>query len=117
MSQERRERREQEREAQKSFETLAKDIRTEMDDCQDEEFKNAVLNALSVLDTTEHANNVVAAQLILGCIAGVKRGDMLTSRLMLFISGAIVNETICHATLTAITGGIQMRPVTSPPPV
>jgi len=117
MSEQRRERREQERANQKPFEALAKEIRASMEDRPDQdEFKVALLTALEVLERDEHPNNLVAAQLLMGCVQAEKRGDALTGRLMMYVAGAVVNETICHATINAILDRVKPQAVSSLPP-
>lgn len=95
----RKERREIQRQVSKDYDALALEIREHLDDLPDGDFKSAVLNGLEVLDRDAHPNNALAAHLILGCLANVKAGRDDMGRLMLYMSGAIVNDVICRSTL------------------
>lgn len=111
MSEQRRERREQERANAKGYDALAKEIREALEDRPQDEFKEAVLAALERLDLTDHPNNLVAAQLIMGTIQAEKRQDAVTGKLMFYVSGAIVNEQLSENVLRALDRGLQHQAV------
>lgn len=104
MSESRQERREQERQARKGYEALAKEIRERVEDLPQTPFTEAIQAGLSKLDMDEHPNNALAAQLILGCLDNVKAGRDDMGRLMLYVSGVIVSQPLTENTLAKIFG-------------
>lgn len=109
------ERREEERASKKDYAVLTKSIRAAVAGRSDAEFKLAVLQALQHLDSEKHDNNVVAATLIDGCVDCAGRGDMASAKLLLYLSGALVNPTLTRFmlnTVMEVNHSFQM----SPPP-
>lgn len=112
MSEQRRERREQERANVKGYEEQAKLVRQALEDRPDhDEFKQAILAALERLDLTDHANNLVAAQLIMGAVQAEKRQDEIAAKLMLYMSGVIVNAELTLNVIRVLDRGLQHAPV------
>lgn len=88
------ERREEQRTNRKDFESLVKGIKQALDERPDGDFKEALMTALGHLEMTEHDNNLIAAQLIEGCMACAERGDNNSARLLLYVSGAIIDGNL-----------------------
>ena len=98
----RKERREQAREVHKDYEVVAKAVREALEDLPDGDFKSAITTGLGKLDLDAHPNNAIAAQLILGCIDNVRRNEEAIARLMLYMSGTVVDRKIAEIVLAKI---------------
>lgn len=88
---------------QPSFDSLAADLRGVLDEEKDDDFKMAAIQALQVLELTPHRNNLVALQTLISCVTCYYDGDHTAARLLMFVSGALVNDYLCGVTITVLT--------------
>lgn len=84
------------------FDALADELRKVLDEEKDNDFKVAVVRALQVLEVTPHRNNLPALQTLISCVTCYYNGDHNAARLLLFVSGALVNDYLCSATVTVL---------------
>ena len=96
------ERRLEERVARKDLDTVVKEVKLTLDEHKDDEYKLAVMQAIQSLELEPHPNNLCAALMIAACVECESRGDVAAARLLLYTSGAIVNEVLTKFTLNSI---------------
>lgn len=102
MSTARKDKREAQRQAVKDYDIVAKAIRERLEDYPQDQFKEALQLALETLDLNDHPNNLLAALLILGCLDNVEADQADIGRIMLYVSGVIVNEQLAKIALAKL---------------
>jgi hypothetical protein len=95
-------RREEERVSRKACAAVVKDIKTMLGKQTDVEFVKAVEQALHYLDGQDHENTLISALMISGCVDCAGRGDNNAARLLLYISGTILDPVLTRFTLNTI---------------
>ena len=113
------ERREEERVNRKDYDAVLKGIKTTLDERHDDDFKQAVMQAIMHLDMQKHDNNLISALMIGGCVDCAARGDDNVARLLLYISGTILDPILTRFTLNTIMQSRQVyeapQPLQKPP--
>lgn len=95
-------------------EELAGELRQSLDGLPNNEFKHAAITALQAIIIGER-NRVESLYVLSCCISAYLAGDATTAKLLMYISGAIQNEHLCHATLSAIAAAQAEQQVILPP--
>jgi hypothetical protein len=80
---------------QVEFDRLAGDLRKLLDEEKDTPFKIAAVQSLQTLEITPHRNNLVALQVLAGCVSCYYNGDESSARVLMFVAGTIVNDYLC----------------------
>ena len=96
------ERREEDRVNRKDYDAVVKDIKATLEERPDDEFKLAVMQALQHMDLQQHDNNLISALMIGGCVDCATRGDDNAARLLLYISGTVLDPILTRFTLNTI---------------
>jgi hypothetical protein len=111
------ERREEQRATRKDFEHIVKDIKQGLEQRPNDEFKMAIVHALQALEMSPHDNNRIAALMVGGCVEAASRGDDNAARLLLYVSGAVVDPILTRFLLNLIIQARQAYvPETPKPP-
>lgn len=72
---------------------------------RNDEFTRAVFQALHVLGKSKSTNAELGGQLLLGCVDCERRQDLVTARLLLYISGAVVDPLLAGVALAGVQSG------------
>lgn len=109
MSEMRADRREQERKDEKAFELTKKQLDTQLAEVTNAGFKGAMLPALQHLVETKHPNRLVGITLLAGCMDCYKREDNDTARVLLYMSGVVVDQTLTQNVIRFIMAAQQLH--------
>lgn len=102
-------RREAEREARKALDAVVCGIKARLDDRQDDAFKSAVMAAMQHLEVNHHPNNLASAQMLHACISCAVSGDEDSAKLILYVSGAILNDALRVEVMRALDEAVRAR--------
>ena len=108
------ERRESERVNRKDYESVVKEIKAMLEERPDD-VKQAVMNAILHLDLEKNDNSLISALMIKGSVDCEIRGDDTTARLLLYLSGAILNPILTRFTWNTIMMSRQVYEAPQPP--
>ena len=72
-----------------------------------DEFAVTARTALQAIESSAHPNRIEAAVALRSCINCYKRGDMLAARLLLHVSGALIEDLLCRVTWHVISKSMQ----------
>jgi hypothetical protein len=86
----------------KRFERSAKELRNDLDEGPDTDFKIAIFQALQHLEQFSHPNNLIALSLLEHAVACYRESQDDQARLLLYVSGATINASVANNLLVAI---------------
>jgi len=66
-----------------------------------------MIDTLQKIANSTHPNQLQAVQCLEGSVVCFDRGDLNASRLLYWVSGALLDAAICHATWTAVASAAQ----------